>query len=573
MNRLNQGGAPMQDSRTIRQLPAILAALFLVPLPAPAFPGGADSASLTIGRITIVQRPVFDENDSTLFREVGTFSRPLGELGQTMRGVANDVHVQTRDDVIRRELLFKEGDPYDPRLVDESARHLRALRIIGNAVIECDTSANGQVDVTVRTHDRWTLNPSMSAQLGGGVSGFGVGVREDNLLGTGQKAEIGYNRLSDRVHPDGGQAAYAEPRLFGSWWGTTAQLSKADELSQASVDLTRPFYADAATWAARGVAGVGRVRIRQYQDGTVLSDGYLDQENELLWLASSSGDATKLQLAGAYYRMRSTADSMALRPFDNVDLVIASISVMGREYTTGRYIENFGHVEDVPFGYLASLAVGRNLHFSSAGSVDYFVRAFAQAGGDLGGGLSGHYRASMTSYLVGDVPNEMTISATAVHYWHILADQTLLGRVTTTIGSHWVPSSQLTLGSFTGLRGYRNYEFEGDRMLVVNLEHRIFSLLNVWFFKLGTSYFFDSGVVWNQGEGFGGQKFHSAAGIGLQIESGKNLGNGVFRVDLAYNLDQRRFAIVFSSDQIFRAFSPMEFVPPVPGAEQEQRSR
>ena len=536
-------------------------------------PSGPDSMSYTFGRITIVERPVFDEHDSTLLREVGKYSKPLGELGQTMRGVANEIHVQTRDDVIRRELLFSEGDPYDPRLVEESARHLRALRIVGDVSVECDTNADGKVDVTVRTHDRWTLNPSASAQIGGGVSGFGVGVREDNLFGSAQKAEIGYNRLSDRTHPDGGQAAFTEPRLFGSWWQTTTQVRRADELSQASVDFTRPFYADAATWAARGYAGFGTMRIRQYQDGTILSDSYLHQENELAWAALSSGDDTKLQIAGAYYRVRTTSDSLPLRPFDNVDLVIGSVSLLGREYTKGRFIENFGRVEDVPLGYQAGLAFGRNLHFSSAGSVDYFVRAFAQAGGDLGGSLSGNYRASVTSYLMGDVPDEMTINASAVHYWHILPDQTLLGRVMTTIGSHWAPSSQLTLGSFTGLRGYRSYEFEGQRLLVVNLEHRIFSLINVWFFKLGTSYFFDSGVVWGQGEAFGGQRFHSDAGIGLQIESGKNLGNSVFRLDVAYNMDQRRIALVFSTDQIFRAFSSMEFIPPIPGAEQDQSPR
>jgi hypothetical protein len=229
-------------------------------------------------------------------------------------------------------------------------------------------------------------------------------------------------------------------------------------------------------------------------------------------------------------------------------------------------------VEDVPLGYQVGVSAGRNLHLSDAGSVDYFFRAFAQAAGDLGSGFSGNYRASVTSYMIGNVPNEMTVSASAIHYWHILQDQTLLGRVATTIGSHWAPTSQLTLGSFTGLRGYRSYEFEGQRMLVVNLEHRIFSLLKVWFFKLGTSYFFDSGVVWNEGEGFGGQKFHSSAGVGIQIESGKNLGNGIFRIDFAYNMDQRRVALVFSTDQIFRAFSGMEFIPPVPGAEQDQRS-
>ena len=533
-----------------------------------------DSSGYFVGKILIEQRPVFDENDSTIIGDVEKFSKPVSQLGQTARRVANDIHVQTRDDVIRQELLFKEGDRYDQSLVDESARHLRALRIIGDVRISSDTIPDRTINLTVHTHDRWTLNPSMSAQIGGGVSGFGVGVRDDNLLGSGQKAEIGYNRLSDRVHPDGGQAAYTEPRLFGSWWTTTAQLRKADELSLASVDISRPFFADAAEWAIRGYGGVGRIRIRQYQNGNVLSDGYLHQENELFWVASSTGDFSKLQIAGSYYRLRSTADSMNVRPFDNVDLVIASISLLGRQYTKSRYIENFGRVEDVPLGYEIGLAVGKNLHFSGPGSVDYYVRTFAQAGGNLTEGLSGNYRASLSSYMIGNVPSEMTVSASAIHYWHIFSNQTLLGRVATTIGSHWDPTSQLTLGSFTGLRAYRSYDFEGQRMLVFNLEHRVFSLVNIWFFKLGTSYFFDSGVVWGQGEGLGGQKFHSDAGVGLQIESGKNLGSGIFRIDFAYNLDQRRIALVLSTDQIFRAFSAMEFMPPVPGAEQQdQRTR
>jgi hypothetical protein len=264
---------------------------------------------------------------------------------------------------------------------------------------------------------------------------------------------------------------------------------------------------------------------------------------------------------------------MELRPFDNVDLVIGSVSILQRGYYKGSYIENFGRVEDVPVGYQVGVALGRNLHLSTLGSVDYFARAFGQGSVRFGEGLSGNYKASVTSYFIDNVPNETTISASALHYWRLMPNQTLLGRVTTTIGSHWAPSSQLTLGSFSGLRGYRSNEFAGQRLLLVNLEHRMFSMLNLWFFKLGASFFFDSGVVWDQGEGFGGHRFHSAAGVGLQIESGKSLGNGIFRVDVAYNMDQRRIALVLSSDHVFRAFSDMEFIPPVPGAEQDQRSR
>jgi hypothetical protein len=539
---------------------------------ATAFSAG-DSVAYTVGKVRIEQRQVFDEADTNFFQRVREFSEPIGKLAQSMGSIANDLHMLTREEVIRRELLLQEGDPYDQRLVEESARHLRRLGIIGDVTITPDTLPNSTVDLLVKTHDRWTLNPQTSVQAGGGVRGFGIGLREENLLGMGQKAEIGYSRLSDRAHPDGGQIGFTEPRLFGSWWSASTQLRKADELSQASIDVGHPFYADAANWAARGFAGVGQLRIRQYQDGNVLRDDYLHQENEIVWLATSSGSDTKLQFAAGYHRMRSSSDSMEPRPFDNVDLAIASVSLMGRDYYKGSYIENFGRVEDVPVGYLTGLAIGRNLHFSGLGSVDYFTRLFGQLSAQYGGGLSGHYKASVTSYFIGNVPDEMTVSATAIHFWRVIPDQTFLARVTTTVGSHLAPSSQVTLGSFNGLRGYRSNEFAGDRLLLVNLEHRIFSVMKLWFLRLGTSFFFDSGVVWNEGEGFGGQKFHSAAGIGLQIESGKNLGNGIFRLDVAYNMDQRRVALVLSSDHLFRAFTNIEFVPPVPGAEQEQRSR
>jgi hypothetical protein len=534
---------------------------------------GADSSLYTVGTIRIIERPVFDESDSSLFTRVSDVSRPAGELARSLGRIANDVHIMTREEIIRQELLFAEGDLFDQRLLDETARHLRRLSIIGDIRITTDTSANRRINVQVLTHDRWSLSPTVSVQAGGGVSGFGLGVRESNFLGSGQRIELGYNRLSDRQHPDGGRAAFTEPRLFGGWWSASTQLAKADELTQASIDLQHPFYADAASWAARAFAGTGRIRIRQYENGIVSRDDYLNQENELVWGAVSSGNETKLQLSGAYYRLRSTSDSMAVRPFDNVDLLIASVSLLGRNYTTGTFIENSGRVEDVPLGYQVGLALGRNLHRADPDAVDYFFRVLGKVSAHYGGGLSGNYGATVTSYLVGGVPNEMTVTGDMLHFWKIEQNQTLFARATTVIGSHWSPSSQVTLGSFSGLRGYRSNEFSGQRMVVFNLEHRIFSLVNVWFLRLGAAFFFDSGTVWNMGDGFGGQKFHSSAGIGVIAESGKNGGSGIFRFDVAYTMEQRRVGLVLSLDHPFRIFSTMEFVPPIPGAENPTRSR
>lgn len=509
------------------------------------------NAPFIVGKITIVQRPVFDDNDTTT---VGTVGR-----------IANSVHVLTDPDVIRRELLFKEGDPYDQRLVDETSRHLRALNFIGDVRITNDTLPDNTINMTVSSRDRWSLRPDMSVRQGGGATGFGVAVREDNLFGNGQKVSVGYNRLSGQPNPNGGEVTFAEPRIYGSWWKTSLQYISSDELRQSSVDVERPLFADTATWAVRAFAGSGRVGIRQYADAELVREAYIDQENELAWVASSSGEETKLQIAAAYVRTRSRADTFQLRPFDNVDLAIGSISMFHREYYKSNHLENFGRVEDVPVGYQAGVAVGRNLHFTAAGSADYFFRVFGQASLHAGEDFFGGYQASLNSYLVGKEADEMSFTATALQHWRWAPLQTLLARMTTTIGFHWAPTSQVTLGSFSGLRGYRYYQLSGQRLFVVNLEDRSFSALKIWFVKFGGAVFFDSGVVWTDG-GLAGQRFHSAAGFGLTVESGKNLGSGIFRIDIAYNFDRRSIGLNFSSDHLFKAFSDLEFLPPLPAS-------
>ncbi len=180
-----------QSLTTLFRSSASAGLISFVLLSTPPALGGEDSTACTVGRISIEQHQVFDEQDTMAFHDIKQFSRPAGDLAQTVGKLANDVHILTREDVIRRELLFMEGEPYDQRLVDESARHLRNLGFIGNVTIVSDTQANHTIDVLVKTHDRWTSDPSMSVAAGGGVSGFGVGLREDNFLGRGQKVLCG----------------------------------------------------------------------------------------------------------------------------------------------------------------------------------------------------------------------------------------------------------------------------------------------------------------------------------------------------------------------------------------------
>src|SRR6476646_3368023 len=122
---------------------------------------------------------------------VQTAPPSLGKLGRSV----SRLHVRTRDNVVRRELLFSAGDTVDTLAIAESLRHLRTLAFLAHAQIEarrCSSPAGETLALTVLTRDSWTTRPDLR-----GGSGSRIGLTERNLLGTGVSTRAQYQRYTD----------------------------------------------------------------------------------------------------------------------------------------------------------------------------------------------------------------------------------------------------------------------------------------------------------------------------------------------------------------------------------------
>jgi hypothetical protein len=93
---------------------------------------------LRIGRISIVAKPVFDAGETG----GGGFYRAV-----------NLLHVQTPGALLRRFLLFKEGDPFDAAKLAETERNLRQFDFLKSVSVIASPPHDGLVDVTVMTED------------------------------------------------------------------------------------------------------------------------------------------------------------------------------------------------------------------------------------------------------------------------------------------------------------------------------------------------------------------------------------------------------------------------------------
>ena len=101
----------------------------------------ADSAFPIIRSIQIDHKPVFTEDERLQVPY-------LPDLTFIFRA-ANFLHIDTKEEVIRRELLVREGDPADPFLIEESERNLRALPYIREVKILSSPAPGGQIDLVV----------------------------------------------------------------------------------------------------------------------------------------------------------------------------------------------------------------------------------------------------------------------------------------------------------------------------------------------------------------------------------------------------------------------------------------
>ena len=138
--------------------------------PLPSF-AELEAAGAVIGDIRVDPQDVFDEKDT---RENYGLYRIL-----------NVLHIQTRQSVIRRQLLFRSGERVSLRVIEETERLLRGNSYIYDVAIRPVAFRNGIVDIEVRTRDTWSLQPSASFSRGGGSNTSGLSLEEKNFLGTG----------------------------------------------------------------------------------------------------------------------------------------------------------------------------------------------------------------------------------------------------------------------------------------------------------------------------------------------------------------------------------------------------
>jgi len=124
-------------------------------------------------------------------------------------------NTRTRDNVVRREFRFKEGELFNSKKLKRSKQRIDNLGFFENVKIDThrgDTPEQIDIDATV------TERPTGSISFGAGFSSvdkviFSASIAQDNIFGTGRKANISADISARRTNFG---INLTEPRLFDS---------------------------------------------------------------------------------------------------------------------------------------------------------------------------------------------------------------------------------------------------------------------------------------------------------------------------------------------------------------------
>lgn len=281
----------------------------------------------------------------------------------------NTLHIKSQNSTIKNLLLFKENQPLDSLIVQESERLVRSQRYIRRVLVEpIKISENSDsVDINIRVLDSWSLIPTGSISS----SRMNFELSERNFLGLGHTFRNDFQQRFDDSRNAYG-ARYIIPNIRNTYINTTLVYDlDVNNNWLKSVAVQRNFFSPLTKWAG----GV-------YFDERFLRDSLPDFSEEFAlqnfksrsqeyWagrafsLSGINTDADRtlnLVTTLGYYTTdfseKPSIDYDSIGFFSNNHTYLMSIGITSRRFVQDKYVFEYDRTEDVAIGKVYSITGG-----------------------------------------------------------------------------------------------------------------------------------------------------------------------------------------------------------------------
>lgn len=300
-----------------------------------------------------------------------TVTDTASRMANTLTAVANTLHSNSKNWMIRNHLFIREGRPLNPYKLADNERYLRDLDFILDARFYIDALEHSDsVDVIVVTRDIFSLGGSIHP-----VDGTKTRFRlfDTNLGGWGQRLQFNVLLEEDRHPPFTYQFLYRKYSIGGSFITGEIGYTELNNGSSYGNEEEKAYYLrlDRPLVSPYTLFAGGIELSRNWSENFFRRDDFLRYRYTVndAWLGYNIGASPRSQSRSRHFvALRTFHQHFTERPlqlpernnalYNDRSFVLGGITFFKQNYYTTHYVYGFGRTEDIPYGHHISIYTG-----------------------------------------------------------------------------------------------------------------------------------------------------------------------------------------------------------------------
>ncbi|MEJ7645212.1 MAG: hypothetical protein WKF87_11495 [Chryseolinea sp.] len=470
-------------------------------------------------------------------------------LKNTSVKIANALHKNTKEWVIRDHLLFAEKKQLNPYTLADNERFLRDLDFIVDARIFVVplSSTEDSVDVLVITRDVFSIGGRVSPRS---LDKFSFRLYDVNVMGAGQRMQ--FNGFFDQGrHPKFGyETLYRKSSVAGSLINLTASYTQLNNGSSYGDEQETAFYlrldrplVSAYSRLAGGLELSRNWSQNFYNEADSVFRDYRYNVSDV-WVGYNFGVHKRREFRSRRFVSVRFFENRFRRPEQSFDqnnpafntrtAALGAFTLFRQEFYKTQYVYGFGRTEDVPYGQTYSLLAGwQSLLGESRPYVGFDVeKSFVQRRGDF-------YNFSLR---VGAFPYNRGLEDAAIllsgelfsklNHWKQFMIRTRINADVSYLFNQET-NRLLDMNGIYGLEGFTADSLLGTKRLHARYELVVYTPWKLLGFHFAPMAFFDVGFIAPKGKMMFHDKPYAAIGAGVRTRN-ENLVFGTVEIKFFY---------------------------------------
>jgi len=463
-------------------------------------------------------------------------NNPGSESTHKVDNLLNKTHINTHENIIRKNLLFKSGDEIIPLTLGDNERLLRQLSFINDARILVVTVSDEEADIVVITRDIYSLGASYDYK---GFDKGNLSIFEKNIFGLGHHLEIDLPFDFEKSNYPGFGATYLINNISRSFINLRTFYVNGLGIENYGFNISRSLVSTSTKYA--GGISVSLMYTTEDFDTMAVAQP-LSYNLQDYWISRSfllSSETAKRIIIGARYYNNNVFEHPAIfedsyHSFQKYKVFLGSFAFSHQKYYKTNLLYSYGRTEDIPYGALLRFTGGREFN-------EFKTRTYL--GTDFSFGKSfrkiGYIYTNIAvgGYLLDDSREQEILNIKFSYFSNLItAGRSKIRnfiKADYTRGSERYSDEHLRFLKENGFSGFRNDSVLGKQRFTFGIETVLFSPSNLFGFQFSYFGFADLGylaspsIILNDGFTL------SSLGLGVRIRNDNLLFN-TFQLRIAF---------------------------------------